>query len=87
VTLSQDRSVFPCMPLGRVHVADAAVLMVEVVPMHESGAPLPGVVQSRKPFGRELRPVLNVEDTLQRMSVTLAAVSHDAWAADVCATP
>jgi general stress protein CsbA len=30
---------------------------------------------------------VNVEDTLQRTSVTLAAVSHDAWAADVCATP
>ena len=30
---------------------------------------------------------VNVEDTLQRASVTLAAVSHDAWAADVCATP
>jgi hypothetical protein len=31
--------------------------------------------------------LFNVEDTLQRTSVTLAAVSHDAWAADVCATP
>ncbi|MGA1770638.1 MAG: hypothetical protein ACO4CP_12665, partial [Steroidobacteraceae bacterium] len=30
---------------------------------------------------------VNVEDTLQRTSVTLAAASHDAWAADVCATP
>ena len=39
------------------------------------------------PRERQEKLHVNVEDTLQRTSVTLAAVSHDAWAADVCATP
>jgi class 3 adenylate cyclase len=59
--------------------------LVEAAEHYRSAAALCASVNP--PAATELDLQLNVEDTLQRTSVTLAAVSHDAWAADVCATP
>ncbi len=46
------------MPLNQADVPDGAVLMVDVVPVHEVSRPLSGVPQGLEAFGRELRAVL-----------------------------
>ena len=54
MTLSQDRSVLAGVSLGRADIADTAVAVVEVVPMHEAACPLPCIVQGLESLGREL---------------------------------
>src|SRR3954452_22632603 len=45
------------MTLGRTGVADAAVSMLVVVPVHESARPVSRRLEVGKPLGRELGPV------------------------------
>jgi hypothetical protein len=58
MTLAQDLAVAPVMPLRRTHVADAAVTMLVVVPVHESTRPCSCGLEVGKADGRELRAVL-----------------------------
>ena len=46
VPCRQDRMVFPGMPLGGGDVAQAAVAVLDVVPVHEVLSPLAGFVQA-----------------------------------------
>ncbi|RMW97278.1 hypothetical protein D9R12_03975 [Pseudoxanthomonas spadix] len=50
--------VLPGVALLRADVADAAVAVLDVVPMHEGRSPLACTVQVGKALGREFRPVL-----------------------------
>lgn len=54
----EDRDVFACVALSRADVADPAVPVVVVVPMHELARPFARGVQVREAFSRELGPVL-----------------------------
>ena len=58
MTAGEDLDVFARMTLRRTDVADAAVAMIHVVPVHEPSGPLSGIVQRGKAFTGELRPVL-----------------------------
>lgn len=54
----KDRDVVAFMALCRADVADAAVPVIVVVPMHELARPLARGAQIRKALFWELRPVL-----------------------------
>ncbi len=51
VASRQDSLVVSGVALLRADVTDAAVAMVDVVPMHERIGPGPGLSQARQPFG------------------------------------
>ena len=53
----EDGLVVPFVALCRADVADAAAAMIEVVPMHEIGRPVPVVFEVGEAFGQELGPV------------------------------
>jgi len=57
VASGQDGDIVTVMALGGADVADAAVVMFDVVPMHESGRPEARAVEGFEAFDRELRPV------------------------------
>jgi hypothetical protein len=61
----QQSPILAGMALRRGDVADAAVPMLMVVPVHEARSPLLGSVQISEPFERELRPILR--DAEQRL--------------------
>ena len=67
VTRREDDVIVAGMALRRTHVADAAVTMLEVVPVHERGSPDTGCAQIIETRGRELRPVLRGAE--QRLGV------------------
>lgn len=69
----QNRQVFAGVPLGRADVTDAAVAMIEVVPMHEASRPGPRLVEVGKAPGGELRTVLG--DAEQRLGIGIV-VTH-----------
>src|SRR5574343_687025 len=70
MTLSQDVSVLPRVSLRRDHIADTAVAVIEVVPMHEVARPFTCVVQARQSLVRELGPVLGcAKQTLHKCVV------------------
>ena len=54
----QNGVILPRVALLRTHVADAAVPMFDVVPVHETGSPLSRCVQVGEALGRELWSVL-----------------------------
>jgi len=58
VPCRQDRMVFPGMPLGGGDVAQAAVAVLDVVPVHEVLSPLAGFVQAGEAARREFGAVL-----------------------------
>jgi hypothetical protein len=51
-------SILPGMALSRRDVADAAVTVLVVVPVHEAGGPLPGGIEVGKALGRERGSIL-----------------------------
>ncbi len=53
----QDGVIVAGMPLRGRDVADAAVAMIDVVPLHEAGCPGARLVEVGKAFGRKLRSV------------------------------
>ena len=65
---SEDGPVFAGMALGRGDVADAAVAVFVVVPVHERGRPLPRLGQVGKARGGELGAVLGGAE--QRRSIS-----------------
>ena len=56
VPRGEQRVVAPVVALRRADVADAAVLVLVVVPMHEARGPGPRIVQIGKAVLRELGP-------------------------------
>ena len=48
----------PDMALSGRDVANAAVMVLVVVPVHEAGGPLPGGIEVSKAFGRERGAIL-----------------------------
>ena len=67
MTCREKRTVVAGMTLRRRHVADAAMTMLEVVPVHETGSPGAGSIQVLEACGRKLRPVLRGAE--QRLGV------------------
>src|ERR1700733_4344378 len=55
----EQRAILPSMALCRGNIADAAVAVLMVVPLHKTRRPLPRGVEVGKPFGRKLRPILH----------------------------
>ena len=55
---AQQAAILAGMALPRRDIADAAVPMRVVVPLHEARRPLPGGSQIGEPFERELRSIL-----------------------------
>jgi hypothetical protein len=64
------------MTLRRGDMADAAVAVCMVVPLHEARAPVSGGLQIGKPLDRELRPILRCAEQRLGEGVVIA----DAWA-------
>jgi hypothetical protein len=58
VTRGEKRMIVAGMTLRRRHVADAAMTMLEVVPLHETGSLDASSVQVLEACDRKLRPVL-----------------------------
>src|SRR5256885_17253803 len=58
----QDRVVLARVALRRAHVADAAVPMIVVVPMHEPGGPGSGLVEIGEALGGGIRAGLGRAD-------------------------
>lgn len=58
MALGQHLGILPSMPLCRCHQADPAVAMLVVVPLHEAGHPLAGVVDASEPINGVARAVL-----------------------------
>ena len=73
MTRGEDRVVFAGMSLRRADVADAAVSMVDVVPMDEGHRPAARLLQVGEALDRELRPVLRRPD--QRLGIRIV-VAH-----------
>jgi hypothetical protein len=57
MTGSEEGMVVTGMALSRSDIADAAVAMLDGVPMYKLGRPGPGLVQAGEAAGGELRPV------------------------------
>ena len=51
VTASKQRAILPGMSFSRRDVADAAVMVLVVVPVHEAGGPLPGGIEISEALG------------------------------------
>lgn len=58
MALGQHLGILPSMSLCRCHQADPAVAMLVVVPLHEAGHPLAGVVDGSEPINGVARAVL-----------------------------
>ena len=54
---SQNLVVFAGMPLVRADVADSAVQMLDVVPVHELTGPVPGLIQIFESTSDIFRPI------------------------------
>jgi hypothetical protein len=65
-------AILPGMTLRRGNVADAAVAVPVIVPLHEPHRPLPGVVQVDEPLERELRPILRCAEQRLGEGVVIA---------------
>jgi len=76
VTRGEDRVVLAGMALCRADVADAAVPMVDVVPMHEAHCPPARFIQVGEALDRKLRPVLRRPD----QGLGIGVVVADPWA-------
>ena len=62
VTASKQRLVLTCMTLCRRDVADAAVVVLVVVPVHEAGGPLASGIEVGKALGRNAGRYLAVRN-------------------------
>jgi hypothetical protein len=58
MAVTEQCAIPPGMALGRRDVADAAVMVLVVVPVHEAGGPLPGGIEISKALGRERGAIL-----------------------------
>ena len=64
---SQDRLIVPGVALSRTDITNAAVTMIEVVPMHETSRPGTRLIEIGEALGGELGPILG--GTKQRLGV------------------
>ena len=71
VSGSQNRVIAPCMALRRADVTDAAVTMINVVPMHEAVRSGPRLIEVGESLGGELRPVLGGAEQRLRIGVVI----------------
>lgn len=72
MALRQDLSVVTGVSLRRPHMADAAVAMVEVVPVPKVASPMARIVQGRKVFGWKLGAVLGCAEQAFNEGVVIA---------------
>ena len=75
MTRRQDGVIVAGVPLSGRDVANAAVAMIDVVPVHEAGCPGARRVEVGKAFGRKLRPVLGGAEQRLGIGVVFRAVS------------
>lgn len=71
MTSGQDGDIATIVSLGRADVADAAVVVVNVVPMREACGPEAGVVEMFEALGGELRPVFGPAEQALREGVVV----------------
>ena len=71
MTGCRKRGGIPSVALGRADVTDAAVAMIEVVPMHEAGGPGAGLVGIGKALGGKPGAVLGRAE--QRLGIGVVA--------------
>src|SRR5208283_2613755 len=67
MSCSQNREIVPCMALSRADVTNAAVAMIEVVPVDEACCPSARLIETDKALGGKLRAVLG--GTEQRLGI------------------
>jgi hypothetical protein len=66
---SQNLVVLAGMPLVRAHVADSAVQMLDVVPMHKFAGPASGLIQIFESTSHILRGTSKNGAFLRRMAI------------------
>lgn len=59
MTGGEDHGIFPRVTLGGADVANSAVPVIVVIPMHEARSPGTSLVEVSESLARELRPVLS----------------------------
>ena len=55
---SQNRMILPCVSLSRTHVTDAAVAMLNFLPLREALCPDAGLIEVGKALGGKLGAIL-----------------------------
>ena len=63
MTSLQDGVILACVSLRRADVADGAVAVIVVVPLHERACPLPRLIEAREALRRELGRYLAVRNS------------------------
>src|ERR1700761_5484107 len=70
--MSEQRRILPGMTLCRRDIADAAVAVLMVVPVHEVSGPPPGSIEVGKALRREGRAILGSAEQLLDKGIVVA---------------